>query len=495
MLIFAQFPITDIRQFDAQSNSKLVAPLWPAPIPYNEFMRTGGQIRSRQKGGVAGWMGESEICDVHRAVKYLEFGEYFDRSLKTQVSAKNLASYFYSDGIALNKYELVLKFTHKPVRSKLIIGSDSLCALGRKHIEVKVGKEMYTTSLLQSGKFFANHYEYASTPLEVYRQSSERRSIYNELQLLYIDVGQHERFKPPTNAHRIDMTERFGIDLYFWWLQCQGGIRIPVWTARDLLHTITRRRNILTNENRSKYIRLIRLYIMRLHAEYHVLRRVLRAIESNMIVIQTDSSETKALQKYLNIATRRIGRIHHRTNRKIDMTEIEEVVKQSLEIVNPGQRDALLQKLEMIRPRVLDKVHQVMNNIYMENVTVNEKKIEINVNDQGKLEITGDIVIGDEIKNSFNKAAAIEENDLRQLVQDLTVAVGNMSSQLSEHEQREVAQDLDTVATETAKEEPSKRYLKFSIEGLKKAAKDVGEIGTPVIELAVKIATALSLGL
>ncbi len=121
------------------------------------------------------------------------------------------------------------------------------------------------------------------------------------------------------------------------------------------------------------------------------------------------------------------------------------------------------------------------------------KKIEINVNDSGQLDIKGDLIIADEIKNSFNKASGIPDDKLKELMQEMTVAIGKMSQELSESVQQEVAQDLDILATESAKEQPTKRRWEFSVEGLKKAAQNMGEIGKPVIELAAKIAAILAL--
>jgi hypothetical protein len=145
-----------------------------------------------------------------------------------------------------------------------------------------------------------------------------------------------------------------------------------------------------------------------------------------------------------------------------------------------------------IRLYVDRAVVEQVNSLHTRTVDMS-KKIEIHVNDSGKLDITGDLIIADEIRDSFNKTNSISDDDLKKLVQDITVAVGKMSQELPQNVQKEVAQDLDILTTEATKQQPAKRRWEFSVEGLKKAAQNVGEIGKPVIELAAKIAAILAL--
>lgn len=56
----------------------------------------------------------------------------------------------------------------------------------------------------------------------------------------------------------------------------------------------------------------------------------------------------------------------------------------------------------------------------------------------------------------------------------------------------QVARDLETLTAEATSKEPRRKWWELSIEGLKDAAKNIGEIGKPVLELATRIVAILS---
>jgi hypothetical protein len=104
----------------------------------------------------------------------------------------------------------------------------------------------------------------------------------------------------------------------------------------------------------------------------------------------------------------------------------------------------------------------------------------------------GDIVVAGKIKDSFNKAAqASVSDDLKALLKDLASAVGKMSEALPTDEAEEVARDLEILTSEATSKKPRQRWWQLSVEGLKKAAEKVGDVGIPVIQTAAKIAAIL----
>jgi hypothetical protein len=105
----------------------------------------------------------------------------------------------------------------------------------------------------------------------------------------------------------------------------------------------------------------------------------------------------------------------------------------------------------------------------------------------------GDVVVAEKIKNSFNKAdKANIPDDLKTLLKDLAKDVGKMSELLPKEDAGEVARDLETLTAEATSANPRRRWWELSVEGLKKAAQDVGEIGIPVVQTATSIADILA---
>ncbi|MBI4849574.1 MAG: hypothetical protein HY808_13565 [Nitrospirae bacterium] len=106
--------------------------------------------------------------------------------------------------------------------------------------------------------------------------------------------------------------------------------------------------------------------------------------------------------------------------------------------------------------------------------------------------IYGDVVAAHSIQNSFNKAASAEiPDDLKDLLKQLATAVGKMSESLPKETAQQAARDLDTLVAEATSKAPRKAWWQLSVDGLKKAAENIGAIGKPVIELAGKIVSIL----
>lgn len=118
-------------------------------------------------------------------------------------------------------------------------------------------------------------------------------------------------------------------------------------------------------------------------------------------------------------------------------------------------------------------------------------KVEVKLGNNAT--IYGDFAVANSIKDSFNKATSANiPNDLKKLLKDLSIAVGQMSEKLSQEEAKQAARDLETLMAEATSEKPRRKWWELSIDGLKEAARNVGEIGKPVLELATRIVAILS---
>jgi hypothetical protein len=100
------------------------------------------------------------------------------------------------------------------------------------------------------------------------------------------------------------------------------------------------------------------------------------------------------------------------------------------------------------------------------------------------------VIVGDEnvvtqtIQSSFNTPS---NPDLAPLLAQLTQAVEKMLAELSNEEAAKARKNLKRLQDELQEPKPQKEWYSVSIEGLIQAAKNVGAIGVPVIELAEKI--------
>lgn len=106
------------------------------------------------------------------------------------------------------------------------------------------------------------------------------------------------------------------------------------------------------------------------------------------------------------------------------------------------------------------------------------RQITINGNVSGST-----IIIGNENR--------INSGELGTLIQELTLTVEKMVKSLPKVEAERVSRDLETLISESKSETPNRKWWEVSVDGLSKAAKNLGEIGKPVLEILAKIAPIL----
>jgi hypothetical protein len=69
-----------------------------------------------------------------------------------------------------------------------------------------------------------------------------------------------------------------------------------------------------------------------------------------------------------------------------------------------------------------------------------------------------------------------------------------MSKDLPDEQATEVKDDLDKLVEEATKENPKQKWYSVSIDGLTKAATNLGKVGEPVVKLAGQVLKLLMAG-
>lgn len=120
-----------------------------------------------------------------------------------------------------------------------------------------------------------------------------------------------------------------------------------------------------------------------------------------------------------------------------------------------------------------------------------EKVIEIGANTQ----ISAPIIIADSIENSFNALAKSNINDeTKVLLEQLLKAVNEINKRAVPEKvesAESMARDAESLVKEATSAKPRRKWFEVSIEGLKQAAINLGEVATPVIELLGKLSPLL----
>lgn len=122
----------------------------------------------------------------------------------------------------------------------------------------------------------------------------------------------------------------------------------------------------------------------------------------------------------------------------------------------------------------------------MKDKRINDNHIEVLVGDNAKID--GNFVVANSIKDSFNKIDSSDiSNDLKELLKELSIAVNQMIEKLSEEESNEIKDDLDMLIEQSTQEKPKRKWWSVSVDGLTKAAENIGKVGQPVLDLLGKL--------
>ena len=120
----------------------------------------------------------------------------------------------------------------------------------------------------------------------------------------------------------------------------------------------------------------------------------------------------------------------------------------------------------------------------VETLTMNSIKVSLG---DGTV-ITGDFVVANSIKDSFQRAkASAAPDELKMTLQQLVSEVGKLASHLDPEAAAMAADDLETLTKEASRPKPRKETWQLSVKGLRDAATAVKEIGRPVLDVVEKL--------
>jgi hypothetical protein len=261
-LAILQFPFCDLRPFVAPQ-ARLLRPHWPTPDAGSEFVRFFGQVRER---GADEQFSRDELvfCRAKNALKLPNFSHRHDWA----IAFRRLLS----DGRSISRFEVGIKILRKMrTRGEVLrlLGGilDSPCV---------VRGERRGRAVLSAGEGVAKLYAAAthrgSEPIDATDVVCGRPCL-----LLEYD---------PVETSELPMSidyQRPGQGLAFARLT-HHGIALNTWY-------------VSTRASRS---RMLRLTLLRLHAEHQALKYVVRAIEEGRIALDRGTPTSDAAQSFLS---------------------------------------------------------------------------------------------------------------------------------------------------------------------------------------------------
>ena len=346
MLFTVQFPLADSRGFLERETYTVEAPSWLTPLPGVDFVRSFGMVRRRPRGGLSGWLGEGVVCEADRALRFRLLQPYVITD-ERKVLFKVVYRRFYFDGMAVGKFEVGIAGWDRSGRPLTEEESEGLLYhLLRRPVAVPdpTGEEQ-RCELWQAGQALADLYRVSTTQTAVLGDGGVPQRWWvaagEPVALLTHDV-EEEAVAVPFWGRSVPLPDFQAGHLAYHRVPLDGR-QIGLW--------------VIGEEWTSNWLRELRIFLLRLHAEREVLRLVLRHLAAGRIEVTPRSGASNFLQYYLNEATRHIGRLREHSDERAAV-DTAELARSAGEFVHPGERDALFQALRAIdvRKNIMRKV-------------------------------------------------------------------------------------------------------------------------------------------
>lgn len=483
MLLSIQIPFADSRAFLPEKVKILGRPTWPSVSPNIDFVRSFGSIRKRRLGGLPGWVGESALCEAARALRFKGIKSY--RDSETSLSVPLMLSFrrFYFDGLAVGKFEvgistfddLIQPFNRKQTGNFIehcLNLPVSIPALSPKAVLPNLAGNAVETVLGLVGKPLSRFYDAASISHPPPADLQDWWVLPGN-PLLFLVHRSWEKIHIPFLGKSVPRSSSLDCDLFY----CE----VP-YKDRSLRMWVMG----LGDYTDYRDVRFLKICLLRLHAEHEAMRLILQNISTNKINIVPRSDESNTLQRYLNEATRRISRLSSQAD-SVASGDVAEFARESEDMVNPGERDALLATLENInvRKNVFYKVQDYVNaDIILKQEVYLDSKYKITGGTQGA--VGDNAQASNNLFNTWNQSGG----DLRELAQQLALLRAELGKRAQGPEQFESATAIAKAAAAAEKGDGPGVFDHLRNAG-KWALETATSIGVPVAIQALKSAIGI----
>jgi hypothetical protein len=455
MLLTVQFPIIDSRCF-LDDTGKLETPNWTYPVPEFDFIRGFGIIRNRKLRGIEGWIGENEICEANRVIRFKGDISLYIKNSKKRTHIYCAFRRLYFDGMATGKYELGFGARLSGDDKRKTINSRDLISLVLSlPADILVDKKRTEYELIHAGRAISRSYLRATT--EHGTNYVQNWWVSPCPPVLFLEY-QAEKVDFPFPLTPILQEEHHQLS---WCLFPHQGKNYHLWILKIDPHYVS-------SDYRYDKARSLRIALLRLNAEHESIRTILRNIESKKI---TDLGD--ALQSYLNSSTSKILKLERSIEHESNSDAIR-LSRLAYDKITPGEKNKILQSVENIRLNIRRKIDE-----YSEK----DIKVEINMGDVYKVGQAGAVGPNSHAeKINFNNLFESNQSqiDLQKLADELI----------------KIQKRLDKMAEDPTQKEDKKNITKASEEAKKgngsKALEYLSKVGMGVLDVAVKIGAPIA---
>lgn len=469
MYICAQFPLVDMRPLLEQDSGCLGRPSWPN-TKHGEFIRSTGKVELVTGRDLAVWQAEG-ACSALRAIRQrpdfttdLRVRNYAT-GRRQRLPVNRTSRRLYADGRL--QYRLELSYATQALRAQQGIGPEfqasdlieAMVALPLNMPRPDEAGRRQEVPLMRAAPVIARHVQRATTQhghAQLGRAAGAPH-IEDGTPQLYIECDTSEAHIYLGDMNQVDAGAGPGIRLWHQTYSMNGHL-VKIWLA-------------LVNRHQADPARLrhLRIHLTRIHSQFEtiaILNRWLLARERDR-----DSRlalDGARLGSYVNAAS---GLLLKHTNYDQNTHRILKAAYAARELIEPGQRAALMDLLEDLRARCgrrLSRLEQLAGNrraVYINNYFEEIGAISMQQDDHS-INVTGGIHVGGDVQNSpmlntapitdaFHYSPIGSDDVVKSALHDLSGVMTELAGRLSAQDHADLNQQFEEFKTLLAQTHPT----------------------------------------
>lgn len=506
MLTVIQFPIADFRLLiDAGLSCRQPTPSWSrVNLLPPQFVRSFGDARRRSRATDLAWVDEASFFNAARALR-------LSGPLQGKGPLRHVTCAFrrlLHDDTALARVEVGFGLLRQGAQDRLWNARDVELASGGSadRARAKLGMEevppldllLHTLNLravvpsaagrgggteaasprplLRQGRHLSRLLFHATCPLEVRAAHSEgaewNQYVAPASPVAVVECADKWFETLPTSFAEVRQA-RPTARVAYGELQTSLG-RLGTWVVG-------------CDSASSSLVRNLRTCLLRLHAEQQVLALVLDRAHTGALPFTAGTPAGDLFESYLNKSTHNINR--ENWDKEIKQSELLAAFDAVQTVHGPVCR-ALATQLEGVRLQVKRKVERFLARA--QGITIETLEGDLNMGDTQNISISNsnvhDVNFSNHVEDSLVSLQKSGVNeDILNLLRALYKQVNDISRRAPPRMTDPLQESTVELVAEMAKQAPQRKACENWVERLKKSAKDLGEIGTPILETAGKL--------
>nr|WP_321253302.1 hypothetical protein [uncultured Ruegeria sp.] len=456
------------------------------------FVRHFGRARRRNRGADFAFLDEQAFCNASKAIKFpsLQKADY-------GYHHPNLAfrRLFY-DGRCVGRVEVGYAYDSPGEGTRYLHWDDGYrdspyyeilptdlflkaATIDTQVYDARAKKYRSSEKLIYQGQPLADLFQISTSANA--NEANDERCVVSGNPLILMECTSDAFDKLPRNFNKVDPDETKGVRLAYG--RSQGSLTddIGIWFVDY-------------GDASFEAVRSVRLCLARLHAEQEALASVLSGIQSGKIRHEPNTDQGNALENYLNEATKKLSKASafgvSKSSIATAMHAAEvTAVGQKIEYLRDALETARTQVKRKVEIAALELTKRQVTKIFTSEVNMNTKTINIGAGAQ----VNAPVVVAETIENSFQTIDRSNVGtDLKDAVSALLSEIARASEHMNSDQANELARDAETLTKELASEKPRESWYNLALENIKKIAKDVGDVGVPILKSAAALAPLIA---